>query len=81
MDMDQRYVVVCEHTLGILRPGHSSVEALVSSPIKGCPYTVAPGNVPIPHDPSDIRNASLQDFEDFRLSPVGHLVDKAGNLL
>lgn len=79
--MDQRYVVVCEHTLGILSPGYPFVEVLVSSPLKGCPCTRPPGNVPIPHDPSDIRNASLQDFEDFRLSPVGHLVDKAGNLL
>lgn len=61
-----RYVVLHEHTLGYL--SGSMVGVLRSSVLRGAPYTLEPGVVPLPRDPAAMRDATLKDFEDFRVA-------------
>mgnify|MGYP001205640134 CR=1 FL=1 len=61
-----RYVVLNEHTLGYL--SGSMVGVLRSSVLRGAPYTLEPGLVPLPRDPAAMRDATLKDFEDFRVA-------------
>lgn len=71
-DDSLRYVVVNENVLGVIREGYPDwVEILVSSGLKGGPdwkYGIVHiGSL------TQVRPATLADFEAFRLSPKGHL--------
>ena len=68
------YVVVCEHTLGVIVGG--GIDVLHASVLRGSPSTQPfPEPIPFPSDPKAVRPATLYDFKAFRVSPVGHLVD------
>lgn len=74
------YVVVNEYALGVMHPSSARfVEVLAAHPTKGSPYTLDPGLIPTPKNPDNIRPATLNDFAAYRVSPVGHLVDRSSN--
>ena len=66
------YVVVNENTLGIIREGYpNTLEVLAGSVIRG---GYNPMNGPIGITKNDnIRPATYEDFDTFRLCPKGHM--------
>lgn len=76
--MSIRYVVVNENTLGYIQretvPGWFSLGVLAGLVRKGGPDPMN-GPVSISNETDNIRDATEQDFKDFRVCSKGHLED------
>ena len=62
--MRKKAVIFREHTLGLMGSGNT-IEPLHASVLRGATSTVHTG--PFPADAGDVRPATMQDFEDFRV--------------
>ena len=69
-----RYVVLNGHTLGIIRPERPDrLEILHASILRGSTYNMYSDSVVIGQN-DVLVDATVQDFESFRVSPIGHIL-------
>lgn len=62
--MRKKAVIFREHTLGLMGSGNT-IEPLHASVLRGATFTVHPS--PFQADMQDVRMATKQDFEEFRV--------------
>jgi hypothetical protein len=70
-----RAIVIEEHTLGVIMG--NGVQVLHASVIRGSGYTMHPGWISIPQDPSSYRDATKADFDAYRVNwgPIYSVVE------
>lgn len=66
-----KYVVRDENVLGFIIG--NEIQVLRASVIRGASHVPAIGTCYIPMDKTRLREATLADFEAFKVSPKGHL--------
>ena len=75
MSHGTKYFVVDENTLCYQQPGQTDLGILHASVLRGATSGINQGTIPMPMDESRKRPALLKDFEEYRVSPKGHLVN------
>ena len=68
-----KYFVVDENKLCYEIPGGTTLGVLAASVLRGSSHSWLDGPIARPIDKSRIRPATANDFEEFRVSPKGHL--------